>query len=70
MSAADVPLRFELTVSADGRIEMQLPLPPAAHVTVYVVEQRERESADLLSASVSSTDFWNNPFDDEDWNDA
>ena len=25
---------------------------------------------DLLSAAESSLDFWDNPFDDEDWNDA
>jgi len=23
---------------------------------------------DLLSAAQSSLDFWNNPYDDEDWN--
>jgi hypothetical protein len=25
---------------------------------------------DLVEASGSSTDFWDNPLDDEDWNDA
>jgi hypothetical protein len=25
---------------------------------------------DLVEAAASSTDFWDNPLDDEDWNDA
>ena len=64
------PIRFDVEVPSDGRIELQLPLPAGAHVTVFVLEQRAGEYSDLLAASVSSTDFWDNPFDDEDWNHA
>jgi hypothetical protein len=39
-------------------------------VTVLVVEHPAEETADLTSAATSSTDFWNNPYDDEDWNNA
>jgi hypothetical protein len=64
-----LPIRYDLEVPADGRIELQLPLPAASHVTVYVVEE-QREFEELLSAASSSLDFWDNPLDDEDWNDA
>jgi hypothetical protein len=70
MSASRLPLRYDIQVPDNGRIELKVPLPAATHVTVYVVEQSDAELDDLLAASVSSTDFWNNPEDDEDWNDA
>jgi hypothetical protein len=64
------PLRYDLEVPADGRIQVQVPLPAGSHVSVYVVEQQSAELSDLLAAAVSSTEFWNNPEDDEDWNNA
>ena len=64
------PLRYDLEVSADGHIDVQLPLPAGSQVTVYVVPQQTTEFADLVAASQSSTNFWDNPEDDEDWNDA
>jgi hypothetical protein len=70
MSASQLPLRYDIEVPADGRIELKLPLPAATHVTVYVVEQSDAALDDLLAASISSTEFWNNLEDDEDWNDA
>ena len=70
MSLTDLPLRFDLEIPSDGKIEMQLPLPAGSQITVFIVEQPATEIDDLLAASVSSTDFWDNPEDDEDWNDA
>jgi hypothetical protein len=70
MSAPDLPLRYELEVPASGRVEVPVPFPPGAHVTLYVLEQADREHDDLRIASRSSTDFWDNPLDDEDWNHA
>ena len=70
MAFSHLPLRYDLEVPSDGRIEMQIPLPAGSHVTVYDVEQSEAEFAELLAASQSSTDFWVNPQDDEDWNHA
>ena len=69
MSYSQLPLRYDLDVPPNGRIELQLPLPAASHVTVYVVEE-QREFDELLAAASSSTSFWDNPEDDEDWNDA
>jgi hypothetical protein len=57
-------------VPSDGRIEVQLPLSAGSQVTVYVVEQSPSAFDELLSAAESSLDFWDNPEDDEDWNDA
>jgi hypothetical protein len=59
-----------MDVPPDGRIELQLPLPTATHVTVYVVEARNTDFDDLTAASTTSVGFWDNPEDDEDWNDA
>lgn len=75
MSSSELPLRFDLEVPSDGRIEVQLPLAvgslaAGSQVTVYVVQQDNSTFDDLLASSVSSTDFWDNPEDDEDWNDA
>jgi hypothetical protein len=41
MSPAEssMPLRYDLEVRSDGRIEMKVPLPAGSQVTVYVVEQ-------------------------------
>jgi hypothetical protein len=69
-SKSSVPLRYDLEVPADGRIELQVPLLAGLPVSVYVIEQQAAELDDLMAASVSSTDFWDNPEDDEDWNNA
>ena len=63
-------LRFELEVPADGRLEVAVPLPAGSHVTVLVVESSPEEPDDLVSAAASSLEFWDNPYDDEDWNSA
>ena len=70
MSSSDTTWRYELEVPADGRLEVAVPLPAGSHVTVLVVEHPIEAFDDLLAAATSSTDFWDNPFDDEDWNNA
>ena len=67
--AESQPLRFNLEVPADGRIEIQAPLLAGTNVTVLVTEQGRGEFGDLLEAAASSTDFWDNPHD-EAWNNA
>ena len=37
---------------------------------VFLTEEPEDTFQNLLTAAQSSLDFWDNPFDDEDWNDA
>lgn len=34
------------------------------------IEEEDETFQDLLAAAQSSFDFWNNPLDDEDWNNA
>jgi hypothetical protein len=63
-------LRYEFQVPDTGRLEVAVPLPAGSHVTVYVVEGEHEETDDLTAAAISSTAFWDNPFDDEDWNNA
>jgi hypothetical protein len=70
MSSLPLPLRYDVEVPPDGRIEVKLPLPAGSRVTVYVVGNSDAEFHDLLAASASSTAFWDNLEDDEDWNDA
>ena len=70
MSTTNMPLRYDFEVPPGGRIEMELPLPAGAQVAVYVVEQTVAEFEDILAASSSSADFWDNPLDDEVWNHA
>ena len=62
-------LKYDIQVQEDGHVEFQVPLPVGAHVTVFVISEHD-DFDDLMSASLSSADFWDNPFDDEDWNDA
>jgi hypothetical protein len=69
-SSTPSPWKFDLEVPADGRLQVPVPLPPGSQVTVYVTEQGSSDMGDVLRASASSTDFWDNPFDDEDWNNA
>jgi hypothetical protein len=70
MPPLDSPFRFDLNLPPDGRIELQVPLPPGSPLTVFVVERNPAGADDLVAAAESSTEFWNNPEDDEDWNNA
>ena len=63
-------LRLKAQVQKDGRVRLpQLPLRPGTTVEVIILEQ-EAEADDLLRAAESSLSFWDNPVDDEVWNDA
>lgn len=63
-------LKYDLRVPKDGRIELRVPFPSGAHVTVFVVEESAERFDDLLAVAESSLSFWDNPLDDEDWNGA
>ena len=64
------PLKYDTEVKPGGRVELDVPLPPGSHVTVLVIECDNGAFSVLLAASQSSLDFLDNPFDDEDWNNA
>lgn len=61
--------KFEAEVQENGKVELNVPLSPGARVTVFVVEE-QGEFRELLLAAESSLDFWDNPWDDEDWSDG
>ncbi len=61
-------LKYNIKVGSGGKIELQVPFSTGAHLTVFVVEEKTDDFEDLISASQSSLDFWDNPYDDEDWN--
>ena len=62
-------IKLEATVNAEGKLELAVPLAPGTRVEIVVLPHKETFD-DLIQAAASSTDFWDNPLDDEDWNDA
>jgi hypothetical protein len=68
--ATQTAIKYDARVTADGRVELAVPFPPGAQVVVFVIEAGDDGAADLVSAAQSSLDFWDNPLDDEDWNNA
>lgn len=69
MVAPTTALKYDVEVNANGQVELAVPFPAGSHVTIFVLEAGEL-FADLLFASESSLAFWDNPLDDEDWNNA
>lgn len=63
-------LTYELEVTEEGRLEVEGPFSPGDRVTIFVVKEFTDTFDDLFHAAQSSLDFWDNPFDDEDWNNA
>jgi hypothetical protein len=66
---AQTAYKVDLEVQENGQLVIAVPFPSGAHVTVFIVEANDPFD-DLLTASESSLDFWNNPYDDEDWTNA
>jgi hypothetical protein len=68
-SLPQAALKYEVEVQEHGKLELTVPFLPGVRVAVFVVEE-PNDLGDLVSAAQSSLGFWDNPFDDEDWNDA
>ena len=66
----DAVLKYEVEVGDQGRLELTVPFAPGARVVVYVRREGDKSFTDLTAAAESSLGFWDNPLDDEDWNDA
>ena len=65
-------LRYNTEVDAEGHFNLprlEIPAGTAVEVIVLVPDNSE-EIESLAAASVSSMDFWDNPIDDEVWNNA
>ncbi len=63
-------LKYDVEVMEEGRVELHVPFLPGEHVIVFVVKEVTDNFDDLLEAAQSNLGFWDNPFDDEDWNNA
>jgi len=46
---AQKALKYDLEVTADGRVELQAPFPVGTYVTVFVIEEPADAFDDLLS---------------------
>ena len=62
--------KYEVEVQEHGRVEVAVPFSAGSRVVVFVVKETREGSDDLLAAAQSNLGFWDNPLDDEDWNDA
>jgi hypothetical protein len=62
--------RFKAEVQPGGKVELTTPLPLGSRVEVLVIVRDADQTADLIEAAASSTDFWDNPIDDREWNNA
>jgi hypothetical protein len=70
MTAPQTAFRFEVRVGPDGKLELNVPVAPGTPVEVLVIAPQTDDFSDLVAAASSSTGFWDNPLDAEDWNDA
>ncbi|HUG68947.1 MAG TPA: hypothetical protein VMM76_14455 [Pirellulaceae bacterium] len=66
----DAVLKYDVEVGDQGRVELIVPFATGARIVVYVRRESDESVPDLMAAAESSLGFWDNPLDDEDWNDA
>lgn len=59
-----------MEVSDGGRLELKTPLQKGTRVVLFIVQESPDDLSDLTQASESTFEFWDNPIDDEEWNDA
>jgi hypothetical protein len=62
--------KFEKEIGPGGKLDLTIPVPEGTRVEVLILAPVPDEFEDLQSAAVSSTEFWDNTYDDEDWNNA
>jgi hypothetical protein len=60
--------KFDTRVGPGGKVDLTIPVPEGTPVEVLVLAPPKESFEDLVSAAASSTEFWDNPLDDEDWN--
>ncbi len=63
-------LKYDYEVKEEGVVQLHVPFSRGTRLLVFVLEEPADTFDDLLQASQSSLEFWDNPFDDEDWNNA
>ena len=63
-------LKFYVKIGEEGRIELPELGKLKGRRAEIIILPLEEEVKDLLMASESSLDFWDNPIDDEIWNEV
>lgn len=63
-------LKYDVEIKQTGKLELSVPFQVGTYITVFVISEQETidNFDDILAATNSSLDFWDNHFDDEDWN--
>lgn len=61
---------FSATITSDGKLDVPVPVAPGTPVNVVLLLPEEDETSDLVAAASTSLGFWDNPIDDEEWNNA
>lgn len=62
-------LQYEAEVRDHGRVELTVPFASGAHVVVFVIAPPQDAFDDVVAATQTSCDFWDNPWDEE-WDHA
>ena len=62
-------LRYEMEVSDGGRLEIKTPSRRGLGLFFSLCGSPRTTFSDLTEASESTLEFWDNPIDDEEWND-
>ena len=63
-------LKFYVKIGEEGKIELPELGKLKGRRAEIIILPLEEEVKDLLMASESSLDFWDNPIDDEIWNEV
>jgi hypothetical protein len=66
----DSRFQFDAHVGSHGKVEVAVPCAEGTAVKVFVVPVATDDFSDLMAAAAASADFWDNPWDDEAWNNA
>jgi hypothetical protein len=62
--------RYETHIGSEGKLELKVPIAPGTPVEVLVLTPGVDDFQDLVGAASASLDFWDNPWDSEDWDNA
>jgi hypothetical protein len=67
---AQTVFKWQGVVGADGKVQVPTVVAPGTRVEVLILAPPGEEFDDLITACQSSAEFWDNPVDDEEWNET
>jgi hypothetical protein len=62
--------KYHANVGPDGKVEVKVPLRQGTNVEMLILAPDGDDFSDLVTAASANLEFWDNPCDDEDWNDT